>query len=58
VTIVDNHDSTRRPRRGEQEAELHAAQDQLAHELLPDEEREMLRDRVLALRAALRWERA
>jgi hypothetical protein len=40
-------------RRGETARRLASLEDTLAHELLPDEERMILRDRVLALRRRL-----
>jgi hypothetical protein len=44
-------------RRGTTLRNLAALEDQLAHELMPDEERQELRDRILGLRASTREER-
>jgi hypothetical protein len=44
-------------RRGATLRSLEALEDQLAHELMPDEERQELRDRILGLRASTREER-
>jgi hypothetical protein len=53
---VDSNDCTPRTHSGgnrELVRRLHVAEDQLRHELMDPDEREVLRDRVLDLRAAL-----